>query len=343
MFQRIAVVGLPVLLVISTVLALAPATENPVTEVKQQSDPLPSWKDGPNKKSILEFVRKVTDKKSPDYVAPAHRIATFDNDGTLWVEQPLYTQVVFALDRVKELAVDHPEWQKQEPFRSVIQNDVKAMEKFSKKELLQIVAATHTGMTTDEFREISKGWLAKAKHPRFKKIYPKCIYQPMVEVLQFLRSNGFKTYIVSGGGQDFIRAFSTGSYGIPPEQVIGSALKTKYTYQKKRPVIQRIAQLLLLDDEEGKPENIELFIGRKPLIAFGNSDGDRQMLEWTKSGPGLRLALLVHHDDAEREYAYGNDSKIGRFSNELMNQAKTQGWSVVSMKNDWRQVFAFEQ
>jgi phosphoglycolate phosphatase-like HAD superfamily hydrolase len=314
----------------------------PVPQKQQPpTDPLPSWNDGPAKRAIFEFVRTTTDRASPKYVPPAERIATFDNDGTLWVEQPLYTQFMFAFDRVKELAPQHQEWKTQEPFKAILAGDHAALAKFTKKDLLDIVAATHTGMTTEKFREIAKQWLATAKHPRFKRLYPECVYQPMLEVMKYLRANGFRTYIVTGGGQAFVRAFSEQAYGIPPEQVIGSAMRLKYVKQASGPALLRLPILLLLDDEEGKPEDIELFIGRKPLAAFGNSDGDRQMLEWTQSGAGARLLMLVHHDDGEREFAYGANSKIGTFSDSLMAEARNQGWNVISMKKDWKRVFSF--
>jgi phosphoglycolate phosphatase-like HAD superfamily hydrolase len=306
------------------------------------SDPLPSWNDGPNKQAIVDFVKATADKASPKFVPEAERIATFDNDGTLWVEQPLYTQLVFALDRVKELAPKHADWKTKEPFKAVLSGNLEALAKLAKKDLLEILAATHAGMSVEEFRAIATNWLATAKHPRFKRLYTECVYQPMLEVMKYLRANGFKTYIVSGGGQDFMRVFSDRVYGIPPEQVIGSAAKLKYGHKDGRPVMLRLPALLLLDDEEGKPEDIELFIGRKPLAAFGNSDGDRQMLEWTQSGGGTRLMVLVHHDDDQREYAYGAKSKIGTFSDALMAEAKKNRWNVISMKNDWKRVFPFE-
>jgi phosphoglycolate phosphatase-like HAD superfamily hydrolase len=307
------------------------------------SDPLPSWNGGAAKKAILDFVRATTDKASPKYIPPAERIVTFDNDGTLWVEQPLYTQVVFALERVKALAPKHPDWKTRQPFKAVLEGGREAMARFSKKDLLEILATTHAGMTVDEFRAIARSWLATAKHPRFKRLYTECVYQPMLEVMNYLRANGFRTYIVTGGGQEFVRVFSERAYGIPPEQVIGSALRTKYTYQGKRPVLLRLPLLLLLDDEEGKPEDIELFIGRKPVAAFGNSDGDRQMLEWTQSGRGTRLMMLVHNDDGQREFSYGAKSKVGTFSDSPMTEANKRGWVVISMKNDWKRIFAFEK
>jgi phosphoserine phosphatase len=308
-----------------------------------QEDPLPAWRSGVTKKAILEFVRKVTDKDSPHYVAPADRIATFDNDGTLWVEQPMYAQLTFALDRVKTLAPKHPDWKSKEPFNGVLAGDREAMTKLTKKDLEEILLATHTGMSVAEFRKLAGDWLATARHPRFKRLHTQCVYQPMLEVMAYLRANGFRTYIVTGGGQDFVRVFSDRVYGVPVDNVIGTALRTKYKYNDGQPFLLREPALLLLDDEDGKPEDIDLFIGKKPLAAFGNSIGDRQMLEWTQSGGGTRLMMLVHHDDAEREYAYGPKSSIGTFSDSLMAEANKQGWHVISMKHDWKKIFAFEK
>jgi phosphoglycolate phosphatase-like HAD superfamily hydrolase len=329
-----------VLLVLFATLSLSSSPAQP--DAQPPGAPLPSWHDRPAKKALLEFVRAVTDKTSPKYVPPAKRIATFDNDGTLWVEQPMYTQLVFAMDRVKALATQHPDWKTKDPFKAILAGNREAMSKFTKKDLLEIIAATHAGMSTEQFHAIAEDWLASAKHPRFKRHYSECVYQPMLEVMQYLRANGFKTYIVTGGGQAFVRVFSEKAYGIPPEQVIGSAVKLKYVYHDGKPALMRLPTLLLLDDEDGKPEDIELFIGQKPLAAFGNSDGDRQMLEWTQSGPGARFMMLIHHDDAKREYSYGAESKIGTFSNALMAEATKHGWVVTSMKEDWKRIFPFE-
>ncbi len=308
---------------------------------KSAADPLPSWNDGPARKAILEFMRATTDKASAKYVPPAERIATFDNDGTLWVEQPLYTQLVFSLDRVKALAAQHPDWDAQEPFKAILAGDREAMARLTKKEFLQIFSATHSGMSTDQFDTIARTWLATAKHPRYKRLYTECIYQPMLEVLRYLRANGFKTYIVTGGGQAFVRTFGA---GLRHSARAGDRLGAQASVhaQDGKAVMLRLPTLLLLDDEDGKPEDIELFIGRKPLAAFGNSDGDRQMLEWTQSGPGLRLKMLVHHDDDQREYSYGAKSTIGTFSDSLMAEAHDRGWNVISMKNEWKRVFPFE-
>ncbi|HEV3435808.1 MAG TPA: HAD family hydrolase [Gemmata sp.] len=309
----------------------------------EKTDPLPSWNEGPAKKAILDFVRSATDKGSLQYVPPEQRIATFDQDGTLWVEQPIYTQVTFALDRVKALAPKHPEWKDKEPFKAILIGDKETIAKFTIQELEGIIAETHTGMTVDEFNAIVKDWLATAKHPRFKRPYTECIYQPMLEVMKHLRASGFKTYIVSGGGQEFIRVYAEAVYGVPPEQVIGSAGQTKFEIRDGKSVLVKLPKLLLLDDHGGKPEGINLVIGRRPVAAFGNSDGDREMLEYTQGGGNGRLMMLVHHDDAKREYAYGPKSKIGTFSDELMAEAKKRNWTVISMLNDWKRVFSFEK
>jgi hypothetical protein len=310
----------------------------------EKSDPLPSWNEGPAKKAILDFVRTATGKDSPQYVPPEQRIATFDQDGTLWVEQPIYTQVTFALDRVKALAPKHPEWREKEPFKAILNGDREAIAKFTIQELEGIVAETHTGMTVDEFNAIVKDWLATAKHPKFKRPYTECIYQPMLEVMKHFRANGFKTYIVSGGGQEFIRVYAEAVYGVPPEQVIGSAGQTKYVVGPDgKSELMKLPKVLLIDDKGGKPESINLFIGRRPVAAFGNSDGDREMLEYTQDGGNGRLMMLVHHDDAKREYAYGPKSKIGTFSDELMAEAKKRNWTVISMMNDWKQVFPLQK
>ncbi len=308
-----------------------------------QANALPSWNDGSAKQSILNFVRATTDRSSPTFVPPAERIATFDNDGTLWVEHPFYAQGVFALDRVGVLAPQHPEWKTTEPFKSVLARDQKAIEKFSAQDFEKIIAVTHSGMSEDTFREIVKAWLATAKDERFKHPYTDLVYQPMVELLSFLRANGYKTYIVTGGGQDFVRAFAERVYGVPPEQVIGSAGKTKYEYAKGgQPVLVKLPDVLFIDDKVGKPEAIDLIIGRRPRAAFGNSGGDQQMLEWAQAGGGERLMMLVHHDDAKREYAYGPDTKVGTFSDSLMAEATKRGWTVISMKNDWKRIFSFD-
>jgi phosphoserine phosphatase len=328
--------------VLTLALALAWAASAPA-----QSDPLPSWNDGPTKQAILEFVQKTTDKSGPDYVPPAERIATFDNDGTLWPSHPMYTQLAFALDRIKALAPQHPEWKDKQPFKAVLDNDMKALAAAGEKGVVELVMASHAGMTTAEFEQIVTDWFKTAKHPRFKRPYTELAYQPMVELLEYLRANGFKTYIVSGGGIEFMRPMTESVYGVPPEQVIGSSIETKYEIKGGKPVLMRLPKIHFIDDKAGKPVGINMFIGRRPVAAFGNSDGDRQMLEWTGAGDGARLMMLVLHDDAKREYAYGPanglpDTKFGHFSQSLMDEAKKNGWVVISMKDDWKRIFAFE-
>jgi len=308
------------------------------TAAAAQSDALPSWNDGLSKNAIVEFVSRVTREGGPDFVPVDQRIATFDNDGTLWVEQPMYVQLAFMTARVKELASQHPEWKTTQPFQGVLEGDMKAVAAAGEKGLVQLLAATHSGMTTVQFEKIASNFLATARHPKFHRPYTECVYQPMLELLAFLRANGFKTYIVSGGGVEFMRPMTEKVYGVPPEQVIGSAVKTKYEFQNGQPVLMRLPEIDTIDDKEGKPENISKIIGRRPLAAFGNSDGDQQMLEWTAAGPGLRLMLLVHHDDAEREYAYDRASAIGKLDKAL-DEAHSKGWVVVSMKNDWKAMF----
>jgi phosphoglycolate phosphatase-like HAD superfamily hydrolase len=313
-----------------------------------QAPSLPSWNEGVAKRAIMAFVSEVTDQSSPKYVQPADRIATFDQDGTLWVEHPLYTQAVFALDRVHELAPRHPEWNQQEPFKAVLGNDPSALARFSESDWETIVAATHTGMSTEAFGEIVKQWLARAKHPRFHRRYTDLVYQPMLEVLEFLRANEFKTYIVTGGGQQFVRVYSDRVYGIPPEQVIGSSVLTQYEYREGKPTLLREPKVFFVDDFTGKAIGINLFIGKRPCAAFGNSGGDQQMLEWTQGAGGARLMMLVLHDDPEREYAYGPadglpDTKVGAFPDTLMAEAKKRGWAVISMKNDWKRIFGFSE
>jgi phosphoglycolate phosphatase-like HAD superfamily hydrolase len=305
----------------------------------QAQDPLPSWNDGKTKQSITEFVAKVTKEGSSDFVPPNERIATFDNDGTLWCEQPMYFQLFFALDRVKALAPQHPEWKTKEPFASLLKGDVKGALAGGEHAILEIIVATHAGMTTAEFEKIVADWIATAKHPKFKRPYTECIYQPMVELLAYLRANGFKTFIVSGGGIEFMRPWTEKVYGIPPEQVVGSSIKTKYEMRDGKPVLMRLPEMNFIDDKAGKPVGINSHIGRGPIAAFGNSDGDQQMLEWTQAGDGARLMMLVHHDDAVREFAYGAESKIGTFSDALMAEAKKNDWTVISMKDDWKTIF----
>jgi phosphoglycolate phosphatase-like HAD superfamily hydrolase len=310
--------------------------------------PLPSWNDGPAKKAIVEFVRVTTDKASPKYVPPEQRIATFDQDGTLWVEHPMYTQVMYCLHRVGVLAKQKLEFWKREPFKTVLSGDRRAIAKLSLKDLEEIAGATLSGITVEEFDADAKQWLTTAKHPRWKRPYTELTYQPMQEVLNYFRTNGFKTYIVTGGGQDFVRVYAEQVYGIPPEQVVGSVGGTKYGYAKDgRPILTKESKLLLNDNNAGKPEGIHMMIGRRPYAAFGNSPGDRQMLEYTGAGAGARLMMLVLHDDAKREYAYGPaqglpNTKVGTFPQALYDEAKKHGWFVISIKSDWKRLFPFD-
>jgi len=315
-----------------------------LTAMAYAQDPLPSWNAGPAKQAIIEFVKATTDTASPKFVPSEARIATFDQDGTTWVEQPMYTQLMYCLERVPAVVKAKPELKNVEPFKTVLSGNREAMAKFTMKDLEKILVATLTGMTVEQFNAEVKEWLVAARHPRWKRPYTELVYQPMLEVMQYFRANGYKTYFVTGGGQDFVRAYSERVYGIPPEQVVGSAGATQFSYDKNgKPVLTKVAKLLLNDDKAGKPEGIYLFIGRRPVAAFGNSIGDKQMLEYTQAGDGARLMVLVHHDDADREYAYGPKSKIGTFTDALMAQAKQKGWVVVSIKNDWNRIFAFEK
>ena len=293
-------------------------------------------------------MKATTDKESPNFVPVPERIATFDNDGTLWAEQPMYFQLLFALDRVKALAPQHPEWKTKEPFASLLKGDVKGALAGGEPAIAQIVMTTHAGMTTGEFEQIVKDWLASAKHPKTKRPYTEMVYQPMLELLAYLRANGFKTFIVSGGGIEFMRPWTEKVYGIPPEQVVGSSIKTKYEMRDGKPVLMRLPEINFIDDKAGKPVGINQHIGRRPVAAFGNSTGDQQMLEYTKAGDSVRLAMLVLHDDAKREYAYGPANglpatHVGTFTQALYDEAKKQGWTVISMKNDWKIVFPFEK
>jgi phosphoserine phosphatase len=311
-------------------------------------DPLPSWNDGPAKKAIVEFVTKVTTPGSSDFVPVPERIATFDNDGTLWCEQPLPVQAFFVFDRVKELAPAHPEWKTKEPFASVLKGDYKTALAGGDHAILELFMATHAGMTTDEFEKLVKGWIATAKHPKYKQPYTACVYKPMLEVLAYLRANGFKNFIVSGGGIEFMRPWAEQVYGIPPEQVIGSSIKTKFEMRDGKAVLVRLPELNFNDDKADKPVGINQHIGRRPIAAFGNSRGDQEMLEYTQAGSGARFELLVLHDDAAREYAYGPaqglpDVKLGAFTQAVYDEAQKDGWTVVSMKNDWKQIFPFEK
>ncbi len=338
--RRALVAGLALLPAANPKLLFTPAAAQPAA-------PLPSWNEGPAKQAILDFVRVTTDQASPKFVPPDDRIATFDQDGTLWVEQPTYTQVVYCLERVPAVAAQRPELKKREPFKTVLSGNREAIAQLSLRDLEEILIATLTGMPVDVFRAEAKTWIESAKHPRWNRLYTDLTYQPMQEVLQYLRDNGFKTYIVTGGGQDFVRVYAQQVYGIPPEQVVGTASGTKFGYDKEgKPFLTKEPKLLLNDNNAGKPEGIHLEIGRRPRAAFGNSTGDRQMLEYTGAGNGARLMMLVLHDDAQREYAYGPalglpDSKVGTFTQALYDEAKKSGWIVISMKSDWKRIFAF--
>lgn len=303
-----------------------------------QSDPLASWNDGANKQAIVDFVEAVTAEGGADYVAPGDRIATFDNDGTLWVEHPMYTQFVFALDRVKAMAPDHPEWKTTQPFQAVLENDMEALGKAGEKGLLEIVAATHAGMSTEAFEKTVTDWIATAKHPKFDKPYTELVYQPMLDLLAYLRANDFKTFIVSGGGIEFMRPWTEKVYGIPPEQVVGSSIVTEYKIIDGVPTLMRTPKVAFIDDKDGKPVGILSHIGKRPLAAFGNSDGDYQMLQYTTAGSGKRLGMFVHHDDADREYAYDRDTHFGTL-NKGLDDAPKEGWHIISMKDDWKQIF----
>lgn len=311
-------------------------------ETTSSADPLPSWNDGPSKTAIVAFVNQVTTPASADFTPAESRIAVFDNDGTLWTEQPNYVQAFFALDRVKTLAPQHPEWNEREPFASVLKGDLKRAMAGGHKAIEELLMATHAGMTTDEFEAVVEEWLATAKHPRFHRPYTDLVYQPMQEVLAYLRANGFKTYLVSGGGVEFMRPWVKKVYGVPPEQVIGSSIKTRYEVRDGKPVLLRLPEINFIDDRAGKPVAIHLQIGRRPLIAFGNSDGDYEMLEWTTKAPGPRLGMIVHHTDSEREYAYDRNSLAGRLDRGL-DDAEKQGWRLIDMKQDWKRIYSFEE
>jgi len=302
------------------------------------ADPLPSWNDGAAQTAIVDFVDKVTTPSARDFVPEPERIAVFDNDGTLWSEQPMYVQLAFVLDRVKALAPQHPEWKDKQPFKAALEGDLEALGVSGPRGLAELTAATHAGMTVTEFEAIVTDWLKTARHPKYDRPYTELVYQPMLELLDYLRAHGFKTFIVSGGGIDFMRPWAEKVYGIPPEQVVGSSIEIKYETRDGKPVLMREPQIRFIDDKAGKPVGIHFHIGRRPLAAFGNSDGDLQMLEYTTAGPGPRFGLLVHHDDAKREAAYDRDSAFGRLDKAL-DVAKEKGWTVVSMKNDWKTVF----
>jgi phosphoglycolate phosphatase-like HAD superfamily hydrolase len=309
--------------------------------VSRSFDPLPSWNEGDSRDAIMSFVERVVDASGDDYVPPLERIAVFDNDGTLWGEQPLYFQALYAFDRVLQLAPQHPEWKTTEPFASVLKGDTKAALAGGEQALLELVMATHAGLTTEEYTAAVRNWLDKARHPKTGLRYDEMVYQPMLEVLDYLRANEFKTFIVSGGGIDFMRVFAEEVYGIPPEQVFGSSIKAEYVVVDGVPTIRKLPEMNFIDDKAGKPVGIHMHIGRRPIAAFGNSDGDFEMLEWTTAGDGARLGVFVHHDDAEREWAYDRESHIGRFERGL-DESEARGWTVVSMQQDWKTVFAGE-
>ena len=307
-----------------------------------QNDPLPSWNDTPAKQAIVDFVGRVTKAGAPDFVAPAERIATFDNDGTLWVEQPMYVQMAFALDRVKALAPLHPEWKDTQPFKAVLERDMKTLAEAGERGLVEVIMVTHAGMTTSEFAKIVTDWLATARDPRFKRPHTELVYQPMLEVLAYLRANGFKTFIVSGGGVEFMRPWTEGVYSVPPEQVIGSSIKTRFEMRDGTPTLFRLPEVNFIDNKTGKPVGINEAIGRRPIAAFGNSDGDLQMLQWATMSGSVRLGVIVHHTDAEREYAYDRHSHFGHLDVAL-DAAAVNNWTVVDMKKDWKVIFPFEK
>jgi len=360
-WERIAVSGRALLISVVLMLVLAgcstaPAPTAPSASAPSASpvaatgaDPLPSWNDGPAKQAIINFVKTTTDKSNPNFVSPEDRIATFDQDGTTWVEHPIYTQLRFALDRVATLAPQHPEWSTKPLFKGLLIGDVEAMAKYTQSDLDALDKGIQISMPVDEFHALAKTWMATAKHPRFDRPYPQMVYQPMLEVMKYLRDNGYRTYIVTGGGQEFVRTYSQPVYGVPPDQVIGSAAETQYEYDKEgKAILARKAKLLLDNNNAGKAQDIFLFLGQRPHAAFGNSTGDQQMLEYTQGVSGASLEMLVLHDDAQREYAYGPaqglpDTHVGKFTQALYDEAKGRGWIVISMKNDWKQIFAWEK
>ncbi len=333
--RRILLSSLAMLPVLPASLRLTPA------HAQAQHDPLPSWNDGATKAAIVDFVGRVTTQNGPYFVPPAERIATFDNDGTLWIEQPMYVQLAFVLDRVKSMAPMHPEWKDKQPFAAVLDGDLKAVAASGEKGVAELVAITHAGMTTAEFEKIVTEWLATARDRRFKRLYTELVYQPMLELLAYLRANGFKTFIVSGGGIEFMRPWTEAIYGVPPEQVVGSSIKTRYEMRDSTPVLFRLPEVNFIDDKSGKPIGINEHIGRRPIAAFGNSDGDLEMLQWTTLASGARFGLIVHHTDAEREYAYDRQSHFGKLDVAL-DAAAANRWTVVDMKKDWKRIFPFD-
>jgi len=307
-------------------------------EKVQNIDPLPSWNDGNTKQAIISYVTDVTNTKGENFIPISERIATFDNDGNLWSEQPAYFQLFFAIDRIKALAPDHPEWKTKQPFKAVLEDDMNELAKHGEHGLLELVMASHAGMTTEEFETIVKDWLETARHPRFDRPFTELVYQPMLELLQYLKDNDFKTFIVSGGGIEFMRPWVEDVYGIPPDQVVGSSIKTEFDYNNGNPVIRRLAEIDFIDDKAGKPIGIHKFIGRKPVFASGNSDGDLQMMQWTASNNHKSFMLYLHHTDAEREWAYDRESHIGRLDKGL-DEANEKGWTVIDMKKDWNRIY----
>jgi phosphoserine phosphatase len=325
------------LLFLSFLISCTPTSQDH-QKISDDKDPLPSWNEGASKQAIIDFVETTTNPDGKSFIPENERIVTFDNDGTLWSEQPMYFQFFFAMDRIKQLAPQHPEWKEEQPFKAVLENDMETVMKSGVNGLLTLTLATHSGVTTDEFSKIVKDWINTAKHPKTGKLYKEMVYQPMLEVLDYLRANGFKTYIVSGGGIDFMRPFTEEVYGIPPEQVVGSSGKYELRFNNNNPEIVKLPEIDFIDDKEGKPIGIQKFIGKKPVAAFGNSDGDLQMLQWTASGDGLRLLVFIHHTDAEREWAYDRESHIGHLDKGL-DEANEKGWTVVDMKNDWNRIY----
>jgi len=326
---------------LAVIAATAIALQLAPTGALADSAALQSWNDGPTKKAIVSFVEKVTKEGGPDFVPPAKRIAVFDNDGTLWSEQPAYFQLLFAIDRIKAMAPEHPEWNDKQPYKAVLENDMEALAKSGEKGLAELIMASHAGMSTEEFEEIASDWIATAKHPKTGKPYTEMVYQPMIELLAYLRDNRFKTFIVSGGGIEFMRPWVEKVYGIPPEQVVGSTIKLKYEVKDGKPELTRLPEINFIDDKAGKPVGIHYHIGRRPIAAFGNSDGDFEMLEWVTSAGGARFGMIVHHDDAKREVAYDRNSHIGRLARGL-DEGPKRGWTIVSMKNDWICVLRFQ-
>ena len=342
--RRALLASLTLLPTLSVTLLPAPAP----AQTGATGDPLPSWNDGPAKQAIFDFVRTTTDRANPSYVSPEDRIAVFDQDGTLWVEHPMYTQVVYCLGRVPAVVAQKPQLKDVEPFKTVLSGNQEAIARLSTQQLVKILDITLSGMSVAQFEDEAKKWLETARHPRWNRPYTELVYQPMIELLHYLRDNGYRTYIVTGGGQGFVRIYARKVYGIPPEQVVGTAMGTSYGYDSNgRPFLTRDPKLLLNDNNAGKPEGIYLMIGQRPYAAFGNSTGDREMLEYTGAGDGARLMMLVLHDDAQREYAYGPalglpDTRVGTFTQALYDEAKRKRWAVISMKNDWKRIFAFD-